>query len=305
MKIIFFGTPHFAAEILSFLLDNECDVVAVVSKPDKPKGRSKKLMPTQVKELLLVRDEQIPLYQPGKASSSEFADILKAYQPDLFLVVAYGEIISRELLDIPRLGCVNIHASLLPKYRGAAPMQHALINGEKETGITLIEMSEKMDAGDVLAMEKIPVPSEMTLGELTVQLCRLSCSLLKKFLPKLEKGTVQHKTQDHSKATLAPKIKVAHGKIDWSLSASVLHNLIRGLSPFPGAWCEVEIGGQKRRLKILKSEVSDEKPQDNHLIVKCGKGSLEILALQLEGKRVMEVNEFLRGNPSFNFTTKT
>ena len=304
MKVIFFGTPDFAAKILTDLLDHSVDIVAVITKPDKAKGRSKELIPTPVKVVIQERDNEIPVFQPEIVSSSEFTEILKEFKADLFIVVAYGEILKQNILDIPPLGCINIHASLLPKLRGAAPIQRAIIQGEKKTGITLIHMARKMDAGDIIAMEKISIPLEMTYGELEQELCQLGSDLLIQELVKIEKKTSLRTPQNHLQATLAPKIELEDCEINWSDSAENIHNLVRGVNPEPGAWCYIQVRGEKKRLKIFKTYPRKEfsgKPgqliskNKSELIVCCGTDAIQILEVQLEGKKRMMVTDLLKG----------
>lgn len=294
MKIVFFGTSSFAAQILFCLVHNQMNVIASVTRPDRPTGRSLKPSFPPVKQAAI--ELHIPVFQPERASSLEFVAQLKALQADLFIVVAYGEIVKKEVLDIPSLGCINIHASLLPKYRGAAPMQRCLINGEEETGISIIEMTPKMDAGDVLAMEKISIPFEMTHGELEKELCDLAQKMILQVIEQFQNHSVQKTAQDHSQMSLAPKISAQEEEIDWSLDATTLHNRIRALSPAPGAWCMLEAKAQKKRLKIIRAFPEDlQLPEKPGSLVKlhkgwgvvCGQGVLGLLEVQLEGKRAM------------------
>ncbi len=305
MRVVFFGTSSFAARILSFLLAQGVDIVAVVTRPDRPKGRNLQLSYPPVKELLLQNQSILPILQPLKASTPEIAEQLKSYQADLFLVVAYGEIIKKNILDIPRLGCVNIHASLLPKYRGAAPIQRCLMAGESKTGITLIDMTPEMDAGDMLAQSEIPLPPEMNFAELDHKLCELACGLTLATLTDLTHGKVLRVPQDHSKVTFAPKLTPEEEKIDWAKSATEIFNLIRALSPTPCAWCSVLLGQEEKRLKIKRAELIHEphnQPPKTLLafgkqgwIVACGSGALRLTEIQLEGKRAMPAEEFLKG----------
>ena len=303
MKVVFFGTSSFAARIFSFLIENSCDVVAVVTRPDKPKGRSQQLLPPPVKEQVLQLKPTLPIYQPIKASTPEFASVLKQHDPDLFVVVAYGEIIKTMLLELPRLGCINIHASLLPKYRGAAPIQRVLMAGEKETGVCIMDMVLEMDAGDVYKAVKTDIPESMTFGELDLKLSQLAGPALLEVIHSIEKGTAKKTPQDHNEATLAPKLKAEEEKISWNRPAHEIHNLIRALSPAPGAWCSVHLGGEQKRLKIKRSEVvsSQGNPGENLIfnkhdwVVACGTGALRLLEVQLEGKKTMPIKEFLRG----------
>lgn len=303
MRIVFFGTSSFAARVLAKLIENGHQIVAIVTRPDRSKGRNLQSTPPPVKEIAQKIKPDIPVFQPEKASTPEFASVLQTFQPDLFVVVAYGEIIKKNLLEMPKLGCINIHASLLPKYRGAAPIQRSLMAGEKETGITIIEMSPQMDAGDVLAIEAIPVSDNMTFGELEPQLCELSCKLLFDVIKQFELGTVVKIPQDHTLATLAPKITPEEEQIDWHKSAEVLHNQIRSLSPTPGASCQILIGNDKKRLKIKRSEIVDGEGSPGAIlsfgkegfVVACGEGGLRLLEVQLEGKKTMSAGDFIRG----------
>lgn len=308
MKIVFFGTSAFAAQILRSLINSaNHTILAVVTRPDRVKGRSLQLSFPPVKAGLVEMQSTIDIHQPEKASTEDFAEILKSYKADLFVVVAYGEIIKKFILDIPRLGCINIHASLLPKFRGAAPIQRCLMAGERETGITIIDMVSQMDAGDMLAKAAIPIPEEMNFGELEEKLCNLSCELIAKVLQDFTDNEVARIPQDHTKATFANKILAEDEEIVWSHSAEEIHNLIRALAPFPGAWCKVLFGKDWKRLKIKKSLVEKHLTGNpghilqfdkKNLVVACGSSALRILEVQLEGKKVMPVEEFLKGAPS-------
>lgn len=304
MRIVFFGTSSFAAKVLTKLLESNYQIVAIVTRPDRIRGRHLQPLPPPVKETASELRPDIPIFQPEKASLSEFAEGLRAFQAELFVVVAYGEIIKKNLLEMPRLGCVNIHASLLPKYRGAAPIQRCLMEGEKETGITIIEMSPQMDAGDVLAMESLPIPAEMTFGELESKLCDLSVKLILKTIHDFELGKVIKAPQDHALATLAPKITPEDEKIDWSKTAMQIHNQIRALSPAPCAWCQVLVGTGLKRLKIIKAKIIQgaNGPSGSILsfgkegwVVACGKDALRLLEVQLEGKKIMSAEDCIRG----------
>ncbi len=297
IKIVFFGTPRFAAEVLRYLLEQGIVPCAIVTQPDRPKGRSLQMAPSPVKEVA----GDIPLLQPEKASDPIFLQQLQAFDADLFVVVAYGQILSQKLLDIPRLRCINVHASLLPSYRGAAPIQRCLMDGVHETGIAIQKMVRQLDAGDVIAKTRVAVPPEMTFGELEEALCSESKSLLVSVLRMYEKGVPEGTPQDASRVTYAPKIEVEEGEIDWKLDAKIIHNRIRALSPKPGAWCRLADG---KRLKVLRAclaeggEVSDG-------IVACGNGAVRLLEVQPEGKKAMSAADWLRGQKFFKtlFTT--
>ncbi|MDF2578337.1 MAG: Methionyl-tRNA formyltransferase [Chlamydiales bacterium] len=305
MKIIFFGTPPFAADILRFLIEQGIVVVAIVTRTDKPKGRSGTPQPSAVKAYAQQYVPHIPLYQPVKASADEFIPVLDQYKADLFIVVAYGEIIRQAVLDLPRLSCVNVHASLLPKYRGAAPIQRCIMNGEQETGVTIMKMVRKMDAGEMIHVAKCPIGENTTYGELEEQLCQLGAPALLEVIRRFEAGTIAYTEQDESQVTFADKIEAENCQIDWSRNAQTIHNLIRGVSPRPGAWCYVTIKGERKRLKILQSEYVPNITgpalqilQDGleHPVVICGQGGgVKLLTVQLEGKRAVSAKELLRG----------
>ena len=300
MKVAFFGTPPFAAKVLEYLLSKGAEIVAIVTRTDKPKGRSKKLVPPAVKAFAQEHVLDIPLYQPVKASAPEFVETLAKHKPDLCIVVAYGEIMRQNLLDLAPLGCLNVHASLLPKYRGAAPIQRAIIDGEKKSGIAIMEMVLELDAGDVFAMRETPITDEMNAADLAEKLCTLGCEALYETVQKIDEGTAEKVPQDPSGVTYAHKITSETCHIDWSKSADEIHNLIRGVAPRPGAWCM--IGG--KRLKILRSKVSDQSGAPGETItyekdrwtIACGQKSLDLLEVQPEGKRPMLVADYIRGN---------
>lgn len=308
-KVIFFGTPPFAAEVLQYLLEHGIEIAAVVTKPDRPKGRSGTPVATPVKEVALHQNPPIPVHQPKLVSDPNFAPTLKAYGADLFVVVAYGEIIKQHLLDMPTKGCINLHASLLPKYRGAAPIQHAILAGEKESGVTIIHMVKKMDAGDMIYTVKVPIPPNMTFGELENELCREGKKALLKVIRDLEKGIDNRTPQDEAKMTLAPKIELENCEIHWNEPAQKIHNLIRGVNPYPGAWCYVHVKDQKLRLKVLKSELAGGEGTPGEIlhygkggiVIACLEGALKLLQVQLEGKKAMSAEEFSRGIPKDQF----
>ncbi len=304
MKLIFFGTPSFAAETLRTLCDHRHNIVAVVTKPDKPVGRSGKPKPSAVKQFVMQDQPQLPLLQPQKASTDEFIETLRAFEADLFVVVAYGEIINQKLLDQPKMACLNVHASLLPKYRGAAPIQRAIINGEKETGVTIMHMVRKLDAGPMIRQVKVKIGHNTTFGELHDTLQKSGAGLLIDVLKDMEKAPLPEIEQNESEATYAQKIEPHSCEIDWRQPARELHNLIRGVSPFPGAWCWMSVKGEKKRLKILLSRVVlgySETPGnflifgDDGLIVSTGNEALRLLQVKPEGKRAMSGEEFARG----------
>lgn len=311
MKVIFFGTPEFSAEVLSYLIKNGIQIVAVITKPDRPKGRSGAPVPTPVK--LIAESLNIPYYQPAIVSEPDFAPILQKYDADLFVVVAYGEIIKQHLLDMPKMGCINVHTSLLPKYRGAAPIQRSIIDGELVTGVTVMHMVRKMDAGDIIKQVEIPIGPNATFPEIESSLCKAGCEALLQVINDLEKGVATRTPQNHEHATLAPKIELEDCEIRWDKPAQTLHNLVRGVFPEPGAWCYVTVKGQKKRLKINATHVNDKSGAPGEilsygkegLVVGCGSESLKIVDLQLEGKKAMPAEELMRGIPKEHFSFLT
>ena len=303
MKIIFFGTSPFAAKILKFLLDHHKNIVAVVTRTDKPQGRSLKMGMPPVKELAQ-QYPHIPILQPAKASTPEFAAQLQTYNADLFIVAAYGEILKQEILNIPKYGAINVHGSLLPKYRGAAPIQRCLMNGDPKTGITIIQMVLEMDAGDVLEKAEISITPEMTYGTLEEKLADISGPVLLKVLEKIQKGALHPTPQNSDEVTFSPKILPHETQIIFNLPASAVHNQIRALAPAPGAWCYVQVGSDQKRLKIKQSEIAtglQGYPGENLVfnekewIVGCATGALRLIEVQLEGKKSIPIQEFLRG----------
>jgi len=302
MNVIFFGTPQIAADVLTFLLNHGVQIVAAISKPDRPIGRSRKLKPTPVKQV--AEAHSIPVYQPEIVSAQEFSETLLAYHADLFVVVAYGEIIKQHLLDMPKLGCINLHASLLPKYRGAAPIHWSIINGEKETGVTVMHMVKKMDAGDIIKQVSVPIGPRDTCGNVTSRILAVGSQALLDVIHDFDAGTVHSIPQDHKKATYAPKIELEDCELDWSRPAQDLHNLVRGANPQPGAWCTLTLRGQKQRLKVIMSSVVKQIGQpgqllsydkNNGFMIACGENALRLERVKLEGKREMSDQEFMCG----------
>lgn len=305
MRVVFFGTPAFAASVLEFLLQNGVEVVAVISKPDRPKGRSGTPLATPVKSVSLALNPDIPVFQPEIVSDPAFSDTLKAFNADLFVVVAYGEIIKQHLLDMPKLACINLHASLLPKYRGAAPIQRSIMEGESETGITIMHMVKKMDAGDMIEQIKVEIDPEMSYEELEAALCVVGKQGLLKVIREFAEGVPTSTAQDISKVTFAPKLELEDCEIKWDHSAQQIHDLVRGVNPHPGAWCYVTVQGEQKRLKIFKTHIVDQKgppgailniaSHKGNLIVAAKDKSLELVEIQLEGKKRMSSEDLMRG----------
>lgn len=299
MRIVYMGTPDFSVPALKALVEAGHDVIAVVTQPDKPKGRGKEIQMTPVKEQAL--EFQIPVYQPVKARDPEFIKILTDLAPDVMVVAAFGQLLPKSILDIPRYGCVNIHASLLPKYRGASPIQYAVINGEKESGITTMVMAEVLDTGDMLDQEILTLDQKETGGSLHDRLSEVGGTLILKTLKKLEEGTAVRIPQDETKSCYVGMIKKSMGDIDWSMDAQAIERLIRGLNPWPSAYT----GWNGKVIKIWEASVIDKEYEGvcgqvveagrDRLVVKTGKGGLSIHELQLQGKKRMDIDAFLRG----------
>ena len=235
MRVVFMGTPDFAVGTLKALIDAGHEVIGVVTQPDKPKGRGKTLMPTPVKEVAL--RHQIPVYQPKKVREEKFAETLRKLAPDVIVVAAFGQIITKEILEIPRFGCINVHASLLPAYRGAAPIQWAVINGEKESGVTIMQMDEGLDTGDMIDKVVVPLAEDETGGSLFDKLSQAGARLCVKVLKDLEEGkAVREKQPEESPTEYARMIKKEDGRIDWTRPAAEIERLIRGMNPWPSAY---------------------------------------------------------------------
>jgi len=296
------GTPDFAATSLDALLKSDDTVVGVVTQPDRPKGRGQVLAPSPVK--LLAQREQIPLLQPLKMKDPEFLQALSEWKPDLIAVAAFGRILPPAILSLPPLGCINVHGSLLPKYRGAGPIQWAIINGETETGITTMLMDEGMDTGAMLLQEATPITTEDTVGTLSSRLAELGGRLLVETIVRLKAGSLVPQPQDSSRATLAPLLKKEDGAIDWALPAIALANRVRGLAPWPGAYTTV--AGVDRwtiwRALALPGPVT--KPPgmviaitSDAIHVATGEGILAVMELQPANSRRMTVSQYMAGHP--------
>lgn len=300
MKIVFMGTPEFAVPCLQKIIDEGHEVVAVVTQPDKPKGRGKKLAMPPVKELALKYD--IPVYQPLKAREESFVDTLKEMNPELIVVVAFGQILPKSILDIPKYGCVNVHASLLPRYRGAAPLNWVIINGEEKTGVTTMYMDEGLDTGDMILKSEIPLDGEINAGELHDKMMIDGAKVLKETIDLIEKGEAPREKQSNEDTCYSPIMNKSLGNIDWKKSAIDIHNLVRGINPWPSAYTTYE--GQT--MKIWKTKVidknSDKDPgtiisvDKEGINVSTSEGILQIKEIQMAGKKRMEVPEYIKGN---------
>ena len=302
MRLVFMGTPDFAAASLEALLKSDNSVVGVVTQPDRPKGRGQILTPSPVK--LLAQRKQIPLLQPLKMKGPEFLQALAGWKPDLIVVAAFGRILPPVILSLPPRGCINVHGSLLPKYRGAGPIQWAIINGERETGITTMLMDEGMDTGAMLLQEAIPITAEDTAGTLSPRLAELGGRLLVETIARLKADTLMPRPQDSSRATLAPLLKKEDGVIDWALPASALANRVRGLFPWPGAYTTVAGGDRWTVWRALALPGPVTMPPgvvvaitNEAIHVATGEGVLVVLELQPANSRRMAVSQYLAGHP--------
>ncbi len=298
MRVIFMGTPDFAVPSLQKMLDRGDDVCAVFTQPDKPKGRGHKLQAPPVKELALLRN--IPVYQPDTLKDPQIQERIMGMAPDVIIVAAYGKLLPRVVLDAPKLGCINVHGSLLPKYRGAAPIQWAIINGDSVTGVTTMYMAEGMDTGDMLLKAETPVDPEETAGELFDRLKDLGAQLLDETLDRLEQGNLKRVPQDGSKATHAPMLSKEMSRLDWNCPARKLHDLIRGLNPWPCAAAQLD----GKRLKLLASRVTEGegvpgalKVRPEGLAVSCGQDALLLTEVQTENGKRMSGKDYLLGHP--------
>ncbi len=303
VQIVFMGTAELACESLRRLsVDEGSEVVAVVTQPDRPKGRALKLQPTPVKRVAL--DHGLAVLQPIKARSPEFMEQLAAYKPDLIVVVAYGQMLPKAILNLPRYGCLNVHTSLLPKYRGAAPIQWALLQGDEETGVTIMRMDEGLDTGPIVAVARTPISSLDNSQTLHDRLASLGAHLLLETIPGYVGGTMEAVPQPTEGACYARKITKEDGEIDWSLTAKAVCNRVRGFTPWPGAFTYLRDEPLKM-LKIAGVAVMEAshgecgqilRASRQGIVVGCGEGSLEISEVQKEGGRWMPVSEFLAGH---------
>jgi len=302
MRLVYMGTPQFAVQPLRALVAAGHEIAGVVTRTDKPAGRGRTLAAPPVK--LAALDLGLDVYQPKRVRDPEFINLLKKIGPEAIVVAAYGQILPREVLTLPKYGCINIHASLLPAYRGAAPINWAVIRGDQETGNTIMMMDEGMDTGAVLMQERIPIGPGDTAGALTEKLSALGAKLITTALPLIASGACSPVAQDGAGATMAPLLKKEDGLIDWDLSAREIHNRVRGLSPWPGAYSFLD----KKTVKIIMTEVADGSGEPGRLYEKdkntleagTGSGMLRILSLQPEGRKPMTAGEFMRGQRGLN-----
>ena len=299
MRVVFMGTPDIAATCLTKILDDGFEVVGVYTQPDRPKGRGMKMVYSPVKEVAIAKG--IPVFQPENFREDAVVEELAALQPDVCAVVAYGRILPQRVLDLPGKGCINIHASVLPQYRGSAPYQWAVLDGLKETGVSAQYMALKMDAGDIIGVSKTPIGENETAGELLNRLAVLGADLLSETLKKVECGEALAMPQDESQVTFAPMLDKAMCPIDWNKTAQQVHDQVRGLNPWPTA--TATIGGTF--FKIHSTVIVDGKGQPGEILgltktglqIACGQGAVEIRVLQAEGGKRMAAPDYFRGHP--------
>ena len=299
MRVVFMGTPDFSVGTLRELAKAGHEIAGVISQPDKPKGRGKNLQPTPVKEAAM--ELGLPVYQPKKVRDPEFIQVMKKLNPDVIVVVAFGQIIPKEILHMPKYGCINVHASLLPAYRGAAPIQWAVINGDKVSGVTTMQMNEGLDTGDMIMKTEVPLAEDETGGSLHDKLAKAGAKLCVETLKALEDKTATWETQGESPTAYAKMLDKKLGDIDWSKSAKAIECLIRGLNPWPSAYTD----WNGKVMKIWEAKVLDEntdatpgtivKVEKDGFSVQTGDGLLKVLVLQIPGKKRMEADAFLRG----------
>ena len=301
MRIVFMGTPDFAVGSLQALCESgKHEILAVVTQPDRPKGRGNKLLQTPVKEYALAQG--LTVYQPQKVKNLEFVELLHGLQPELIVVAAFGQFLSKEILELPKYGCINVHASLLPKYRGAAPIQYAIIKGEKESGVTIMQMDIGMDTGAMLDKVVVPIAENTTMGELHDALREQGATLLLEVIDKIATGTAVAEPQDDAQATYATLLDRSMEHIDWSKTAQEVHNLIRGFNPAPSTFTKLPNG---KSLKIWGSKMTGKSSAaaagtvietgKHSFFVACGEGVLEITEVQPESKKRMPAQVFLNG----------
>jgi methionyl-tRNA formyltransferase len=300
MRVIFMGTPSLAVPIMRAIHESNHEIIAIVTQPDRPRGRGRQIGISPVKELAM--GLRLPIIQPETTKDKTFIGEVKRMFPDLIVVAAYGRMLTKDLLDIPPLGCINVHASLLPKCRGAAPIQWAIANGERRTGITIIKMDEGMDTGDILLVQEVEIGDDDTAQSLHDTLAQVGAKLIIKAMDRLNRGTLRPIPQDHREATYAPLLKKEDGLIDWSKDARDIFNRIRGFSPWPGAFTHL----RGLRLKIVSAKIITGEGRERAgrvvqagpegVMVATGKGYLLIKEVQLEGRKRMSAGEFIIGN---------
>jgi len=300
MRILFMGTPEIAATCLQALVDDKKEIVGVFTREDKPRGRGNVMTPTEVKKLAV--SYNIPVYTPATLRDGETMKLLDELSPELIVVVAYGKILPPEVINYPKYGCINAHVSLLPKYRGAAPMQRAIMEGEKETGVTVMYMDEGLDTGDIISMESFKIEDDDDFESVHDKSAALGASMLCRVIDSIADGTVTRRAQDNSLATYAKKVEKADAKIDFTLDCDKIDCVIRGVTPIPGAFAYLD----SKMLKIVKAEKTDAQGAPGEVIatdaqgvgsftVACGRGAIRVLSVIPEGKGKMSAGDFVRG----------
>ncbi|MCC0643002.1 MULTISPECIES: methionyl-tRNA formyltransferase [unclassified Clostridioides] len=300
MNIVFMGTPDIAVPCLQKIIDEKYEILGVVTQPDKPKGRGKKLGMSPVKELAI--ENNIPVYQPIKARDKDFIDTMKSLNPDVMVVVAFGQILPKEILEIPKFGCINVHVSLLPKYRGAAPINWVIINGEEKTGVTTMYMDEGLDTGDMILKTEVNLDENITAGELHDKMMNIGAETLKETLKLIEEGTAPREVQNHEEFSYAPIMNKSLGNIDFSKNAKEIHNLVRGVNPWPSAYTTYN----GVTMKIWKTKVlEEESTKDAGTIIEVNKDGIKVSTkdkvllieeIQMPNKKRMLVGEYIKGN---------
>lgn len=301
MKVVFFGTPEFALPSLNALIESHHQVVCVVTRPDRGRGRGRKIFPSPVK--VLAAKNNLLIVQPEDITESSFIGSLKGFRPNLFVVVAYGKILPTEILKIPSFYSINLHPSLLPKYRGPAPVNWTIISGEKETGVTIFKMDEQMDRGEILVQKKVKIEDDETAETLSVRLAKIGAVALMEAIELIEEGKAALRSQAESEATIAPVLRKEDGRIDWAKPSLEIHNFVRGMNPWPSAF--THIGGKVLkvwRTKLIPGKAEGEPSEvvgikkDEGILVATGNGQILITELQIEGKRRMQASQFLLGH---------
>jgi len=303
MRILFIGTGEIGVPVLRSLLNSqEHQLVGVVTQPDKPAGRAQRIEAPRIKAALA--GSALPIFQPARIKREEAVAEIRALAPDVIVVMAYGQILPRSVLEIPRMACLNLHASLLPRHRGAAPIQAAIVTGDRESGMTVMYMDEGLDTGDILLQSRLEIARDETGGSLHDRLAQIAPAALDEALTDLQKGNAPRIPQDSSVATYAPKLEREHGRVDWTESAALIERKIRAFNPWPGAFTIIaDSSDRPRKLKIFSASIVDlsERPGktfivESELVISAGKGALSLGDVQLEGKRRMKATEFLRGH---------
>jgi methionyl-tRNA formyltransferase len=300
LRLIYMGTPDFAVPTLAAIIGQGHDVAAVYTRAPQPAGRGMELRPSPVERE--ARRHGIAVLTPKTLRTPEAQEEFRAHRADAAVVVAYGLILPKPVLDAPRLGCFNLHASALPRWRGAAPINRAIMAGDAETGVMVMKMAEGLDTGPIAMAERVPIAPDATAGDVHDQLARLGADLMIRALEAIERGTLELTPQPADGITYAAKVDKAETRIDWSLPSRRVHDHIRGLSPAPGAWFEMTSDGKPLRIKMLRSRIENGEGDpgmllDDRLLVACGEGAVRVLELQRAGRQALQADEFLRGTP--------